>query len=261
MNQDTFSRVRDRVHFAYPCRPWQLIKIDAGFLDESYKREFGKWHRGIDLNGIGGGDTDLGFPVQSMFPGDVVDVNNRSQSYGNTVMVRAEPWVRDFVAHALGRDLQVLDVVYSHLHQVSVTQGDRVNAGDHVGSIGKGGANQFPAHLHLEVRRLAVSSTFAQGSTDASRAEVLEQCLDPQELLRKLPLADYATTLPQRRLVAPIAHMVYNDSDIEGERVVVMNRSGGKLFLYDQRAVQVPPAPTSLVDAIRYGIELWKSSR
>ena len=263
MEPETFARIRDLVHFAYPCRPWRFIKLDDGFLDENYRRVIGTWHRGIDINGIYGGDTDLGLPVQSMFPGEVVAIApSDTPGWGSTVLVRADAWVKEFVAEFLDEHLTVLDVQYAHLHQVSVEVGDRLNAGDHLGSIGKGDRGQYWAHLHLEVRRLPLPAVVRQGPNDEDRDRAIEECLDPRVVLERLPLADFATTLPQRRQLAPIRHFVHNGADVLGERVVVINRVNGtigKIFMNDGRARDEPP--TTFLEAIQYGIRRWRESR
>lgn len=258
MKAQTVHRLRDHVHFAYPCRPWGEIKIDAGFLDPVYYRMFGQWHRGIDINGIGGGDTDLGLPVQSMFPGTIVELATPANwaGYGRTVLVRSDAWVAEFVGALLDQYLPVLDVQYAHLHQVTVREGDRINAGDHVGSIGKGDRNQYFAHLHLEVRKQPAPVIVRQGSSDENRAMVDEQCLDPELVLCVAPFADYATTLPPRRAVAPVRTLVHNDVVIEGSRTLIMNHNGRVGYLYDQRPPE--PTPESFLDALRYAIRLWQ---
>ena len=190
-----------------------------------------------------------------MFPGEVIDVVN-ARGWGQTVLVRSETWVRDLVERALGLYLPVLDAQYTHLHQVTVVKGDRLNAGDHLGSIGKGDRGQYPAHLHMEVRRLALPPTVQQGSTDAARLTVLEQCLDPEQLFRILPFEDFGSVLGQGVRTAPIDRLVHNDVVIEGERQVVMNRRGRVLYLYDQREPE--PIPTSFFEALRYAVRLWQ---
>lgn len=260
MNQSTAYRLRDQVEFAYPVRPWRLTKIDAGLVDENYYRIFGQWHRGVDINGIYGGDTDLGLPVQSMFPGTVVEVINAS-GWGQTVLVRSETWVRDMVAELLDVSADVLDVQYTHLHQVTVVKGDRVNAGDHLGSIGKGDRNQYPAHLHLEVRRLERPATVPQGGTDAAREAVLAQCLDPVYLMQKLPFGDFGNTMRPGTQVALVHQLEHNGEEVRGERLVFASRSGTRLLLDDDRDPPVVEEPTSLWIALLQAAKRWFDSR
>jgi len=106
------AALRSEAVYAYPLRPWSYIKTDAYFLERDYYDRFGVWHRGVDLNGKHGGDTDLGHPVQSMFPGVVVKVDN-SSGFGQTVLVRSLPWVAEGERphHLLGIEAGVEDLL------------------------------------------------------------------------------------------------------------------------------------------------------
>lgn len=181
--------------FAYPIRPWASVKIDSLFMGDDYYRLFGKWHRGIDLNGKGGGDTDLGYPVQAMFPGSVVDVGDGT-GYGKCVLMRTDPEVARVILGDLGVEGDTIDLFYAHLHQVSVQTGDRLQPGDHLGSLGKTGGS-WPAHLHLEVRRRKEPFIVSQSGTDAARAHVAKTCLDPIEILNTLPFTDFGEPVPE----------------------------------------------------------------
>jgi murein DD-endopeptidase MepM/ murein hydrolase activator NlpD len=258
MTRAQLRYLASKVSFAYPVRPWRLTKIDADFLGPAYFQIFGRHHRGIDINGIGGGDTDLGLPVQSMFPGRVQEAENY-RGWGQTVLVRSEPWVAELAELMLETPVPVLEVQYTHLHQVTVGEGDLVNAGDHLGSIGKGDRNQYPAHLHLEVRRASFAANAAQESTEAFAAWVRDHCLDPREVMKVLPMSDYGGTLPPRRMAAVTERLVHNDRAIAGDRVVVQNRfpEPDVLYIYDQR--EGVPEIHSFYDALRYAVRLWRN--
>ena len=58
-----------------------------------------------------------------MFPGTVIEVASAT-GWGNVVLVRTDDWVREFVADWLNIELEVLDVQYAHLTNVSVVAGD-----------------------------------------------------------------------------------------------------------------------------------------
>lgn len=250
-----------RVAFAYPVRPWNQTKIDGFFLDAAYRAAYGRNHRGIDINGIGGGDTDLGLPVQSVFPGQVVDVRT-ARSWGWTVLVRAEPWVSEVVAHHLGVEVPVLEVQYTHLHQTTVSVLDRVNAGDHIGSIGKGDRNQYFAHLHLEVRRSSFDATHPQGSDDADAAWVRKHCLDPLEVMTKVPMTDFGACLPMRPQLAPINVLEQGDTVDDEPTVLHISRAPLKTVVRGVRAVDPERAePKNLSEALLYGLRLFWAQR
>lgn len=243
MTDGQLEQLKSGVVYAYPIRPWSYAKVDAGFLDPDYFETFGRWHRGIDINGIEGGDTDLGYPVQSMFPGRVVGIRD-SSGFGKTVLVRSEPWVAEHVLDALDVEGDVIDVMYTHLHAVTVSLGDALDAGDHVGSIGKGGREQYAAHLHLEIRCHPEPAIVPQDSTPEAKQHVQETCLDPHKVLRALPFSDYGNALSSRRQVGPVRMLIVNGSTVGEDTVVAINSIGDKLYArdtLDPRDVSVTP--------------------
>ncbi|WP_423838060.1 M23 family metallopeptidase [Thermus antranikianii] len=106
-------------------------------------------HTGEDWNLRTGGDSDLGYPVQAVFPGTVVAAG-WYRVWGNLVVVRVDPWVQELLQKALGEPLEDLYVRYGHLHHTVVTQGQQVDAGECIGSIGKGDGGRYMAHLHID---------------------------------------------------------------------------------------------------------------
>ena len=99
------------------------------------------WHTGIDYA------APVGTPIRSATHGTVIAANAYDATYGNKVIVRS----------AVG------DVWYCHMSRgaARVKVGDRVEAGQQIGSVGDTG-NVTGAHLHLEVRRPGAG--FAAGS-------------------------------------------------------------------------------------------------
>ena len=94
---------------------------------------YGSFHRGQDLRGT------PGTPVTAPADG-VVILAEPLTVRGNTVMLR----------HGLG-----VCSVYNHLSEISVKEGDTVNAGTLLGKVGDTGLVTGP-HLHWEVRVLGV---------------------------------------------------------------------------------------------------------
>lgn len=101
-------------------------------------------HLGEDWNGVGGGDSDLGDPVYSTANGLVVYARDFRAGWGNVVIVR----------HAYNErgDVRYVDSLYGHLDRILVREGQRVDRGDKVGTIGTA-HGQYPAHLHFEMRK------------------------------------------------------------------------------------------------------------
>ncbi len=220
------------LEFAYPVRPYSRFYIAATFLDPGYVFS-GKLrhHKGIDLNLKTGGDTDLGYPVQSMFPG-VVKYAQHSGSWGGIVMVRTHSW---FTAH-IKRHYPELggvpaDVQYAHLHQITVREGQVISAGDHVGSIGKGGHSQYLAHLHLEVRKVWLPATDPQGSTPEALKHVKTNYLDPERVMGMLRFSDFGNIHPVRKLLFPADGVGIDNEWLPGEQTVVTNVVNRKFFV------------------------------
>lgn len=101
-------------------------------------------HLGEDWNGVGGGDSDLGDPVYSTANGLVVYARDFRSGWGNVVIVRH--------AYMERGDVRYVDSLYGHLDRILCKEGQRVDRGDKVGTIGTA-HGQYPAHLHFEMRK------------------------------------------------------------------------------------------------------------
>ena len=165
-----------RVLWPLPPSP-DRNRVDAGFLDPRYP----EWrkanglsadeHPGIDVNLAGtSGDADLGYPVVAVAPGRVVH-SARHRVWGNIVLLEHD-------LPGLGRTW----TQYAHLAHRAVSEGDWVEAGEPVGSLGKGDPTRpFLAHLHFEVRRSPIPPDAWPGR---NRAYILEHYLDPVAWLK-----------------------------------------------------------------------------
>lgn len=101
-------------------------------------------HLGDDLNGIGGGNSDLGDLVHAAGAGRVIYAGVPSADWGRMILI----------AHRLpdGDELgPVVQTVYAHLESIHVSVGQIVQRGDPVGTVGTAGG-RYLAHLHFEVR-------------------------------------------------------------------------------------------------------------
>lgn len=101
-------------------------------------------HLGEDWNGVAGGDTDLGDPVHATANGLVVYAQDFRAGWGNVVIIR----------HAYNErgDTRFVDSLYGHLDRIAVREGQRIERGARVGTIGTG-HGRYPAHLHFEMRK------------------------------------------------------------------------------------------------------------
>ena len=213
--------------FSWPLRPWSRVKCDAAFLSLDYFTTFGKYHRGCDLNLVTGGDSDLGYPVCNILPGTVSYAGNPG-SWGGVVVVRADEWVRRLFERVLDYPLPVLEFQYAHLLHVCVQNGDVLNAGDVLGSVGKGTDAQYLAHLHLELRRAVLSPYEPQGGLASDQEAAQTLCLDPYLVLGSRFLGDHPNTLAQRPYYLPTRVL---GVEYAGEAQAVLHPIGDKAYL------------------------------
>ena len=129
-------------------------------------------HCGEDLNGIGGMDTDEGEPVRAAARGLVIYSGKPSEEWGNVVVL----------AHRLPGDARVIQTLYAHLRERSVSPGRLLARGTPIGTIGTADGH-YPAHLHFEV---IASRCVEAGMPGYSPSGVMNR-LDPEEVLSHHP--------------------------------------------------------------------------
>lgn len=128
------------MHFVAP------MGAENGALTYNARRFQSSRHLGDDLNGIGGGNSDLGDPVYASGDGRVVYTGVPSDGWGKLIMLAHR--VPDPEAPQKSR---VYMTVYAHLQSVQVKYGDVVACGSRVATVGTA-EGKYLAHLHFEVR-------------------------------------------------------------------------------------------------------------
>jgi hypothetical protein len=105
------------------------------------------WHRGVDISGETGDTIDV------IYPGTVVRLSNTNTG-GLGIMIEHDFFVGQSSPPAVTfHDTLIVTKWYSyygHLDEILVNEGDEVNAGERIGSLGMTGA--ISSHLHFEVR-------------------------------------------------------------------------------------------------------------
>lgn len=132
----------------------------------------GGHHTGCDINGIGGGDTDLGLPVNAAARGLVVYAAEPSPGWGKVVVL----------AHRLPGDTRVIQTLYAHLDKSIVRQGQLVSRGEPIGTVGTANGH-YKAHLHFE----AIDSVCTEAGLPAYVPGGTMNRLNPQKLLASYP--------------------------------------------------------------------------
>ena len=127
--------------------------------------EMGGMHEGQDLNGIGGKNTDEGYPVYAGGRGMVVFVGTPSADWGNVIVL----------AHRLPGG-EIIQTLYGHVNNPSVALGDIVPRGKKIAEVGTADGLYW-AHLHYEAMISSFNEAGAPGyvKQDTNR-------FDPSEL-------------------------------------------------------------------------------
>ena len=98
-------------------------------------------HLGIDIG------LPLGTPIFATHTGEITEVQFSDTGYGNMIRLRGE-----------GADEIIHEVIFAHLQDIHVTQGQEVEQGDLIGTVGTSGDSTGP-HLHMEVFRPAQTAS------------------------------------------------------------------------------------------------------
>ena len=101
-------------------------------------------HTGEDWNGSGGGNTDLGQPVYATAEGIVVHAAECPSPWGNVIMIE-----HHYIENG---EPKMVYSQYSHLKELYVKKGDHVERRQKIAAIGQGNHQEYPAHLHFEIR-------------------------------------------------------------------------------------------------------------
>lgn len=112
--------------YSYPVTWGTPISGKFGDVSSSWPRG----HAGIDFNG------DTGDPVYAATDGRVQYAEFNFGGYGNLIMIMRNDGTQ---------------TRYAHLDKIKVNKGDRVSAGDLIGTMGNSG-DSSGSHLHFEVR-------------------------------------------------------------------------------------------------------------
>jgi murein DD-endopeptidase MepM/ murein hydrolase activator NlpD len=172
---------------------------DSWYISTKFAEEYRLGiHTGIDINGIGGGNTDLGQPVYSIASGSVEEAVNAGAPWGNVVMIKHKYLENAQIKHCYS--------LYAHLENLKVKKGDFVGKRALLGEIGTGGG-AYPAHLHVEIRKERMKDyelTYWPSSNSKTVKWVKENYEDPESFIKEhRTITDPKS---ERRLLLAIKH-------------------------------------------------------
>ncbi|MGB0523726.1 MAG: peptidoglycan DD-metalloendopeptidase family protein [Flammeovirgaceae bacterium] len=149
-------------------------------------------HPGEDWNGNGGGDTDLGQPVYSPAIGKVIFAQTCASPWGKVIVIE----------HRFLENGKVRKVYsqYAHLQEMLVKKGDIVKRRQQIAKIGKGDFDEYPAHLHFEIRKYSLDSLAADywpSSHNKTVEWVKANYENPTEFIKKHRKLKTPKSMPQ----------------------------------------------------------------
>lgn len=157
----------------------------------------GGHHKGDDINGIGGMNTDLGDPIHAIANGLVIYRGEPSSGWGKTLIL----------AHRTPSG-QILLSMYSHLHQSYSPFNDLIYLGEPIGTVGTANLN-YPAHLHLEMRD-STGVHIGRGYNTSTPGE----CIDPTKTINS-----HRNPIPENLHTPPLA-IILNENLAQKQRLI-----------------------------------------
>lgn len=173
-----FERMLNALPLDLKYKNWELKEITSGYGNRNV--DVGsKFHKGLDFNYSGGGDTDIGAPIKSTHDGFVYKL--KDDATGNTgryLVIRSENGL--------------FQTRYLHLSKIHVKIDEKVKKGQKIGELGasyngkeKGG--DIKAHLHYEIMTLEGKSTkevYSQIDPTDGHGKNKDYLVDPQDWIK-----------------------------------------------------------------------------
>lgn len=153
-------------------------------------------HTGVDYNGAGAGNADLGMHIRSIANGKVVYTGDHSGiGFGNVIFVQY------ILTEKLRNELGCNTLIGRHMHvqNTNVRAGQEVNIGDVIGTVGNSGTTW--AHLHLDLYKDTISHGAVHFNYDKDTQ--LASYLDPYEFINAHAADEAPALAPNQRVVGP----------------------------------------------------------
>lgn len=126
----------------YPVDNYKTEWDNHAGYDFGDKTSYG-FHDGKDINDNGGGNSDLGKPLFAVANGTIVGLHTHTgaNNFGKHFFLQIDgPWGTRFVH-------------YGHCRDLFVKQGQKVNEGDKIATVGNSGT--IYAHCHFAIKKKA----------------------------------------------------------------------------------------------------------
>lgn len=91
-------------------RQMDVGNLGYGWLD---RISTGGFHPGQDINGFGGGNTDLGYEYTSPVSGEVIEAKDFSGAWGNVIIIKEETMSGYHITSELEDELKELDPTFN----------------------------------------------------------------------------------------------------------------------------------------------------
>jgi hypothetical protein len=160
-------------------------------------------HPGVDINGSGGGDTDLGQAVFSVAGGEVVEAKDFDVPWGKIIVIRHK--------YLENGKFNECFSVYGHLDTMLVKKGQLVNRRQQIGTIGTGNGS-YSAHLHFEIRKASMAAYPADywpGTEGMDLAWIKENYESPFDFIKAHRQLTKPATVPALMLVLKSKYKLY----------------------------------------------------
>lgn len=175
---EKFDKMVKALPLEIKYKNWTLSEITSGYGKRDVKVG-SKFHKGLDFNYSGGGDTDIGAPIFSTHDGFVHELkDDASGTTGRYILIRSEN--------------NLFQTKYLHLSKIVVKKDEKIKKGQKIGELGasyngkeKGG--DISAHLHYEIMTLvskANENVYNQIDPTDGHGKNKIYLIDPQDWIK-----------------------------------------------------------------------------
>lgn len=172
LSAEELASVPDADGFQWPCGGANAAMMyDAQSFGVHNENRCG-YHSGMDINGIGGENTDVGEPVRAAARGLVLYSGIPAEGWGNVVVL----------AHRIPGTKRIIQTLYAHLDEIRTSRGQTVSRGQEIGTIGTAGG-RYLGHLHFE----AIESRCVEAGIVAYHRDGTMNRMNPAQLIADMP--------------------------------------------------------------------------